>query len=283
MKAIVSHDIDHFTLREHLFKDTILPKFYVRSYLEFTKGMISFRELVLRHADLFTNKWQNINELIAFNHSYSVPTTFFIAVQKGLGLSYSNDQAAFWIKQILEKGCGVGLHLIEYQDQVTINKERELFSKLSGKINFGTRIHYIRNSKDTFTHLANAGFSFDSSEHSFKAPYKVNDMWQFPFQIMDGYIIQSPKRWQSRNLRQAKEVTLRLLDECVMADLSYIGIDFHDRYFNDRFVTWKEWYMWLIDHLISQKIELIDFNTAINELEKASKIETSHTHTIFSA
>lgn len=282
MKAIISHDIDHFTLREHLFRDRIVPKFFIRSYLEFTKGKISFKELVLRHADVFTNKWQNIDELIAFNKSYGVPTTFFIAVAKGLGLSYSNEQAAHWIKHIKNSGCHVGIHLIEYMDLDKISKERKLFAELSGTENFGTRIHYIRNNKDTFSNLSKAGFSFDTSDYSYKAPYKIGNMWELPFQIMDGYVMQAPKRWQSRNLEQAKEYTLKMLDECAKHDLKYIGIDFHDRYFNNRFVTWKEWYMWLVDHLVSQKVELIDFNTAINELEKAPKIETPHTHPIFS-
>src|ERR1041385_2266906 len=123
MKAIISHDIDHFSLKEHLFKDMILSKFFVRSYLEFTKGKISIRELILRHSDLFTNKWQNIDELISFNKSYDVPTTFFIAVAKGLGLSYSNEQAAYWIQHIQKKGCYVGLHLIEYLDEEKIGYE----------------------------------------------------------------------------------------------------------------------------------------------------------------
>jgi len=282
MKAIISHDIDHFTLSEHRFKDLIVSKFFIRSYLEFVKGKISIGEFVLRHADLFVNKWQNIDELISFNHSYEVPTTFFVAVEKGLGLSYSNQQARYWLKRIKDQNCQVGLHLIEYMDLAKINYDKELFAELSGIKEFGTRIHYIRSSKDTFSNLSKAGFSFDSSDLNYKAPYKIGEMWQFPFQIMDGYVIQAPKRWQSRNLEQAKEETLRMLDECAKHQLPYIGIDFHDRYFNNRFVTWKEWYMWLVDHLSTQKVELIDFRTAINELEKAQKIETPHPHAIFS-
>jgi hypothetical protein len=282
MKAIISHDIDHFTLREHLFKDMILPKFFVRSYLEFSKGKISLKELMLRHADLFTNKWQNIDELISFNKSYEVPTTFFIAVARGLGLSYSSGQAAFWIKHIQSKGCDVGLHLIEYMDEEKMSYEQALFAKLAGTDHFGTRIHYIRNCHDTFGNLSKVGFGFDTSDYSYKKPYKIGDMWQFPFQIMDGYVIQAPKRWQGKNLQQAKDATLQMLDKCVENNLEYVGIDFHDRYFSNRFVTWKEWYMWLVDHLSTQKVALIDFTTAINELDKAQKVETPHSNPIFS-
>jgi hypothetical protein len=48
-------------------------------------------------------------------------------------------------------------------------------------------------------------------------------MWEFPFQIMDGWIIENYKRWQTLNLEQAKENTKRLIDKAIEADLEYLG------------------------------------------------------------
>ena len=48
MKVIVSHDIDHLTVSEHLFKDAIVPKYYIRSYIELLSGKISLAELFNR-------------------------------------------------------------------------------------------------------------------------------------------------------------------------------------------------------------------------------------------
>lgn len=271
MKAIISHDIDHFTLSEHYLNDLIVPKFFIRSKIEFLTGKISLTELLLRVSDIFTNKWQNINELIDFNNSYQVPSTFFIAVEKGTGLSYNNKQAKQWIEQILKRGCQVGIHGIEFDSLDKIKLEREAFSKLSGLTSFGSRMHYIRADENTYNRMAQAGLFFDTSEYAFKNPYKIGNMWQFPFQIMDGYIMQKPKQWQCKNLEQCKEQTKKIIEECGNKQLSYIGVDFHDRYFNNRFVTWKDWYTWLIDYLNSQKIEFVNFNTAIAELEKTGK------------
>ena len=131
MKAIVSHDIDHLTLSEHYLKDLIVPKHFVRSYIEFFSGKISLIELMNRYGDVFRNKWQHIEELISFNSKNKVLATFFIAVNNGIGLSYSKEQAAFWIHKILQLGCQVGGHGIEFENFEKINAEFSLFKDIS--------------------------------------------------------------------------------------------------------------------------------------------------------
>ena len=84
MKAIISHDIDHITVTEHLLRDLIVPKFMVRSHLELALGKISFKEYVARWTDFLKNKWQNVDELITFNNVKQVPSTFFIGVKRGV-------------------------------------------------------------------------------------------------------------------------------------------------------------------------------------------------------
>ncbi|HRH64142.1 MAG TPA: hypothetical protein PLI68_12530, partial [Bacteroidia bacterium] len=83
MKAIISHDIDHISVSEHLLKDTIIPKFLIRNLIELGTGKIGLAEFGLRHLDLVKNKWQNIEELIAFNKQHGIPSSFFIGVQNG--------------------------------------------------------------------------------------------------------------------------------------------------------------------------------------------------------
>jgi len=99
MKAIFSYDIDHLTLSEHYFQDLIVPKFFVRSKIELLTGKISLAEFFYRIGDVFKNQWQHIEELHRFNKKNSVPTTYFIGVNKGVGLSYSTVQSAIWIKK----------------------------------------------------------------------------------------------------------------------------------------------------------------------------------------
>lgn len=270
MKAIVSHDIDHLTLSEHYFKDLIVPKFFVRSYIEFFSGKISISELMHRYGDVFKNQWQHIESLHQFNVKNGVPTTYFIGVNNGVGLSYSQNQSAFWINKMLQMGCNVNVHGIEFENFEKINKEYLLFKSLSNQSAFGSRMHYIRTNEHTFSNMSKAGYIFDSSEMGYKKPYKIGSMWEFPFQIMDGYIIEKPKQWQSKNFNQSCDETKKIIDKTFDLKLPYLGIDFHDRYFSNSHKTWKDWYIWLIEYLVSQKIEFVNFKQAIIELENST-------------
>ena len=268
MQAIVSHDIDHITLSEHYLNDLIVPKYFVRSKIEFLTGKISASELLLRYGDVFKNQWQHIETLHNFNKQNNVPTTYFIGVNKGVGLSYSLQQAQFWINKMIAMGCDVGVHGIEFENFEKINAEYQLFKTISKQNKVGTRMHYIRTNEHTFKNMAKAGYLFDSSEMSFRAPYKIDTMWEFPFQIMDGYIIQKPKQWQSKNFKQSCDETKKIIDKVADLNLPYLGIDFHDRYFSDAHKTWKDWYMWLIEYLVANNVQFVNFKQAINDLEK---------------
>lgn len=270
MRAIVSHDIDHLTPSEHYLKDLIVPKYFVRSKIELFTGKISLMEFFNRFGDLFKNQWQHLEALNAFNQKFKVPATYFIGVNQGLGLSYTKEQSAFWIDKLLKMGCEVGAHGIEFESLGKIQAEFDLFKELSGQTNIGTRMHYIRKNEHTFSNMAKAGYLFDSSEMSFNAPYKIGSMWEFPFHIMDGYIIEKPKQWQCKNFFQCCEETKKIIDKVFDLNLPYLGIDFHDRYFSKSHKTWMDWYMWLIEYLSSQKIEFVNFKQAVNQLESAA-------------
>ncbi|MDI1354709.1 MAG: hypothetical protein PSX36_07315 [bacterium] len=267
MKAIISHDIDHITVWEHLFRDMIIPKYMARMHIELLSGKISMREYTLRWSDFFKNKWQNIDELITFNNIHQLPSSFFIAVNKGIGLNYGNTAAMLWIEQMKSRNCELGLHGIEFDNAINMKQERDLFESLTHLPHFGIRMHYVRNSDRTFQLLQDTGYRYDSTEHSFRNPYKIGRMWEFPFQIMDGWVIENYKKWQSLDLVKAKENTLKLIDKAVDQKLEYLGIDFHDRYFSHSFKTWLDWYVWLIEYLKANSIDFVNFHTAIGEME----------------
>ena len=267
MKAIISHDIDHITVWEHFSKDLILPKFLARCNIELISNKISLQEYFYRLGSFFTNKWQNIDELISFNQLQKVPSSFFIGVNNGLGLSYSADVAGIWAKHMVEKNCEVSTHGITFEKYVDVKQEYDLFKQLTGLSNFGTRMHYVRKNESTFSFMEKAGYAFDSTENAFKNPYKIGNMWEFPFQIMDGWVIEQGKSWQTQTLNQAKDNTMQLIDKAQQLNLSYLGIDFHDRYFSKSFKTWIDWYVWLVEYLKQNSISFVNFKEAITELE----------------
>jgi len=266
MKAIISHDIDHITVSEHFFRDLIIPKFIFRMKLELLTGKISAREYLLRWGEIFKNKWQNIDELISFNNASGIPNSFFMAVNKGIGLKYSNDLALIWIDQMKTRNCEIGNHGICFENLIDVIMEKHIFSKLSSLPNMGIRMHYLKKTENTLSYLSRAGYVFDSSTQEFKNPYKIGAMWEFPIQIMDGWIIQNERRWQTSNLVKAKDETKIIINKAFEQKLDYITIVFHDRYFNKGFKTWLEWYMWLVDYLNQNDIEFINFGTACSTL-----------------
>ena len=267
MKAIISHDIDHITVTEHLFRDTIIPKFMARMHIELLSGKITLREYILRGSDFFKNKWQNIDELITYNNTKQIPSSFFIGVNKGIGLNYSNELALVWIEQMKFRNCEIGVHGINFDSLVSVKDELDEFYKLSKLPSTGIRMHYVRKDDNTLNYFNEAGYLYDSTIHAFQNPYKIGTMWEFPFQIMDGWVIEKDNRWQSSNLAEAKENTKRIIERAQKENLNYFGVDFHDRYFSHSFKTWLDWYTWLTEYLIENKIEFVNFKTAIKELE----------------
>lgn len=266
LKIIISHDIDHLTATEHL-SDLIIPKFIIRSKIEWLTGKISFAEFIKRINNLLKNKWQNIDELMLFNSQNSIPASFFIGVANGKGLSYSTQLAEKWISKITNQGFECGVHGISYNNQQDVTNEYQAFHNISKLNNFGIRMHYLRMTDNTLSYLEHAGYSYDTSEYGFKDAYKINNFWIFPLHIMDGYEIEAGKKWQSRTLAQAKEATMKKIDNVVQKNFRYLTILFHDRYFDDSFSTWKNWYIWLIDWLKQNNFEFLNYSNAIIELE----------------
>ncbi|MFN6946973.1 MAG: hypothetical protein ACK4ND_18665, partial [Cytophagaceae bacterium] len=269
-KVIISHDVDHITVWEHK-KDLIIPKFIIRSFIEYITGNISKLELWGRLKSLVKNKWNNIEELMKFNKENNIPSTFFIAVSNGMGLNYSLRDASSWAKKILQEGFDVGVHGISYDVFSDIKKEHEIFVNLTALKKFGIRMHYLRNNDNTLKFLSNTGYLFDSSIFSISNPFKIGNLWEFPLHIMDGYIICKNARWQNQSLQKIKDSTKIIIDTVYNRKIKYLTILFHDRYFNDGFQTWKNWYLWLVEYLKLNKFNFISYREAINELELNSK------------
>lgn len=270
MEVIISHDVDHITVWEHK-KDLIIPKFLIRNMIELTSGIISGKECGLRFASLFKNKWHNIKELIDFDGKECVPSTFFIAVNKALGLCYSIKDAEFWIKKILQNKFDIGLHGIAFDNFEDIKNEYNIFKKISKLDDFGIRMHYLRNDDNTVEYLNNAGYIFDTTLYKFQNLFKVGNLWEFPLHIMDSYLFHKNSHWQNQTLEQVKDETKRKINEAHKKDIKYFTILFHSRNFNDSFSSWKNWYIWVIGYLKNNGLEFTNYREAIQEIEDENK------------
>ena len=267
MKIIISHDVDHMTAWEHS-KDLIIPKFVLRALIEWHLGYISSGQVKRRLLSLFTNKWDQIEDLMAFDRQNGIPSTFFVGVSNGCYLSYRKDIAGAWIGRIKAQGFDVGVHGIAYDAIGNMKEEHQAFQEISGLNTFGIRMHYLRASLNTLKYLSKTGYTFDSTEMSLKNPYKIGNMWEFPLHVMDGNIFScNGARWQNRNLEEACQVMMECITAASRAGINYFTLLFHDRYFSDEFKTWRNWYVWFADYCKKSHMDFISFRDAIFEIE----------------
>ncbi len=266
MKVIISHDIDHISATEHL-SDAIIPKFIIRNKIELLIGKITFKEFNLRLKNIFKNKWNNILEMIDYNEKNDIPGTFFIGVNNGVGLNYSLDLSEKWIVKILERGVDCGVHGIAYDNFDDVKKEYDTFKELSRLNEFGIRMHYLRNDDKTFLNLANAGYIFDSTDYGIKKHYKINNMHEFPLHIMEGYELEAGKKWQSRTTKQAVETAIVKIKQAECDGIECLTILFHDRYFDDSFLSWKNWYKEITSYCKAQGYEFVNYKQAIKQIK----------------
>jgi peptidoglycan/xylan/chitin deacetylase (PgdA/CDA1 family) len=267
MKAIISHDVDHITVFEH-WKDLIILKYFIRSFIELLIKRITWKEFNFRIQDIYRNKWQNISDLIEFDKKNNIQSTFFIAVSKGRGLSYSLKNAEKWIKKIHDLGFEVGVHGIAYGNYYNIKHEYNMFKKVANIPQIGIRMHYLKKNSNTLENLNKVGYLYDTTIFEIKNPFRIGNMWEFPLQIMDGYIIQNKSKWQNINLEMAKIKTIDIIIRAQKLNIEYLTILFHDRYFCESFSTWKNWYIWLIKYLKENNIPFISYTEAVFELTK---------------
>lgn len=266
MKIIVSHDVDHLYPSDHIFKDLIFPKLWIRSSLELVKGEISFQVWYNRLISIFDKRLNRIPEIIVFDKKHNIPSVFFFGMDNILGMSYGKNTAAPWIKFVLENGFDAGLHGVEIENKTKMQKEYNDFKTKSNLNSFGIRTHYIRYNNNTFNKMSEIGYSFDTSEFNkreieLKSPYKIGKMWEFPLFIMDEYVMKN-------KLDVAKKQTIDALNEAVQKSLKYFTFLFHDYMFNDKtYPNHKAYYEWFVDYCRNQYLEFISYRDTIVELE----------------
>lgn len=268
MKIIISHDVDHLYPIDHLLHDLIIPKLWVRSVIHLFQGRISYKTFFNRLGYPFARRYHRIEEVIAKDKEYHIPSAFFFGMERGLGMSYGKKKAERYIHYVRQQGFDAGVHGIAYKDAVKIQKEHNDFRQLSGSGRFGIRMHYVRMDENTINILAESEYLFDTTEFDksgrlFKPPYKIKEMWEFPLYIMDGYIM------PPGDLEQGKINTLKAIKKAEAENLPYCTILFHDYQYNEQcYPDEKQWYDWLLDYLKENRYEFISYRDAIKELEE---------------
>lgn len=267
MKIIISHDVDHLFGSDHWLRDFIYPKLWVRSTIQLIKRKITFREWGLRCLNCFQRERNCIEKLMVFDRTHNIKSTFFFGMEKGLGMSYSKNEAKPMIQMVHNNGFDTGVHGICYDSLNGMQKEYNDFVELMGYEPCGIRMHYVRFNDETFNMLAKVGYAFDTTEFdklnngTMKQPYRVGSMIEFPLTIMDGYL--------PEGLENKKSATIKKLEYCKEHNIEYISVLFHDYQFCDAYSEIRDWYIWLINHLEnSSEYSFISYCDVIKDLQQ---------------
>ncbi len=258
MKIIISHDVDHLRMGEHL-KDTFLGGSILRTAKGLLKSSISFSQAMKR----FSLELNRVKELHEFNAQYGVRETFFFGMRKGLNLSYEYNDAFPLIKYLLDNDVLVGLHGMGYNSIELLKEERDrIASVLPVNYPLGIRNHYLRKDANTLSIMDKLGFVFDSTDYHLVAPHKVGNMWEIPISVMDAGFISHYKN----DMDLLKQQTAAKLNEAMQLSLPFFVINFHDAYFNEGYPDFHKWYTWLVPYLKERDFRFINFSEAIKEL-----------------
>ncbi len=273
MKIIISHDIDHLKPSDNLLS-LIIPKAIIRAGIEMSIGTITFREFNLRIVNILKNKWQNIEGLMKYDKEHGIPATYFIGVNNGLGLSYSLKDASYWIRKILENGFDVGVHGIDFESFESVKKEYDVFKEISGLDRFGIRMHYLRTDQKTYEYMAQAGYLFDATQYGLGEKHsKIEQMYEFPLHIMDGYEIETNRQWQTIKTEEAIKNTIKKIARAEEQGIEYLSILLHPKYFDNSFNTWNLWYKGVVDYCKEKEYDFVNYRQAREEVIQLEKVK----------
>ena len=258
MDIIISHDVDHLYLKEHL-ADTFIPGAVLRGAKSIAGGGLSFSSFRQR----FSLQLNRIRELHEYNRSLNIRETFFFGMRKGLNLSYNWKDAAPFIEYLLKEDVLVGLHGQGYNNEELLQEEKNrLLSLLPENYPLGIRNHYLRKDEHTFALMNKLGFLYDSTEYSLSMPSKTGQMWEIPISIMDAGFVSHHKNDHSA----LKDRTLTILNKAHQEGIPFFVINFHDVLFNEGYPDFRSWYLWITNYLSEHRYKFVNFTDALKIL-----------------
>ncbi|WAI01198.1 polysaccharide deacetylase family protein [Methanogenium organophilum] len=178
----------------------------------------------------------NFEEIMDLEEKYNAKSSFyFLALQPGdLDYSYDVMDLKDDLRIIRSRGCEVGLHggHEAYNSYDRISDEKKRLENVLGTTIVGYRNHYLRfRTPDTWEHIANAGFLYDTTLgyadcigfrngmcHPFM-PYNLNsgsiiDILEIPLVVMDGTIFSDYMRLSSDVALDCVKRLIDRVEEC---------------------------------------------------------------------
>ena len=118
-------------------------------------------EVIRRVKEENFNPYFGVPKIMEIEKKFGVHSTFFFRPRYDDGTEVEKYQET--IRSLLAGGWEVGLHSNVTASFEEVVHEKSLLEKASGQPVYGSRVHYLRVSENTFVNLAQAGIKYDSS------------------------------------------------------------------------------------------------------------------------
>lgn len=281
--ACLTHDVDHFGLRNYKFNRTTLGFLYrasLGSALDFCRGRKSLRQvgvncraaltLPLVHLGLARDFWRSFDRYLQIENGLS--STFFVVPMKNepgqdasgrriakRAVRYDVGELAADLRKVRAAGHEVGVHGIDaWRDSERGRDEFERVAQVTGEGQLGVRMHWLYFDAHSPRVLEQAGFTYDSTvgyndtigyragtTQVFK-PLQNQRMLELPMHIMDTALF-----YPSYLNLSPREATSKV-EELQQRDLLQLGgvltVNWHDRSIVPERL-WDGFYVDLLDSL----------------------------------
>jgi len=280
--ACLTHDIDHFGIRNHKFDHTMLGFLYraiVGSVAKTCQGRLSLTQLATNWLAAFSlpfiylgmakDFWCQLNRYVEME-SGAMSTFFVIPAKADTGkdshgrspskraASYDLAQITPDLHQLQSAGREIGLHGIDaWRDSPKGCNERDSISHITGRKEVGVRMHWLFFNEKSPATLESAGFSYDSTVGynetvGYRAgtsqvykPLGLERMLELPMHIMDTALFYPAH--MNLSPKQAKAAVAPFLDNAVSRG-GVLTVNWHDRSIAPERL-WGDFYVNLLDDL----------------------------------
>jgi peptidoglycan/xylan/chitin deacetylase (PgdA/CDA1 family) len=261
--ACLTHDVDHFGLRNHKFDHTMFGFLYrasIGSVLEVCRSRKSLRQLgtnwaaavslPLVHLGIVNDFWGSFDRYLEIEDG--LPSTFFVISEKDepgrdvngrlmakRAARYDIAALGADLQKLKTAGHEIAVHGIDaWRDSVRGRAELERISRVTGDGATGVRMHWLYFDENSPRILEQAGFAYDSSigynetvgyragtTQVFK-PFQTRQLLELPLHVMDTALFYPS--YLNLSSRQAEAMVWGLVENAIRYG-GVLTVNWHDR------------------------------------------------------
>lgn len=259
---VLSHDLDHISLREHYSDGSIFRHAYGfgRQHLlhRFQPVQLLDTWVGIGLASAGRDRWTAaVSSLQEAERAAGVRSTWFVAVRKGRGISYGEQALKSVLEKLIPGGFEIGLHGQACDNAQALAEECRDLSRLAGIPILGLRMHYLNLTPAVFDGAASAGLTYESTvfsrdnlhpdRHELAQPRLVRPgLVEIPLHVMDSTLFSSTGLGMTAC--QATQYCQRLMDRAAEQG-KVLVMNLHPNMFSRQHRAAQEWYRGLLSRL----------------------------------